>query len=89
VDRPGLELNYRQGYYAQSEAVRDLSARKSDIQSALLRTSDSAAVGITAKVDVVAGTPRGTLTAHLKLDPETLSLKAAAGGWNGKIEECC
>jgi len=87
VDRPGLELNYRQGYDAQSEAVHDLSARKSDLEAALFNPSGSAGVGITAKLDVVPGKPRATLTAHLKLDSETLSLKEVAGGWNGKIDE--
>jgi hypothetical protein len=87
VDRPGLDLNYRRGYYAQSEAIRDLSARKSDLESALMNPLGSAAVGITATIEVTTGSPRGTLTAHLKMDPASLSLKQVAGGFGGKVEE--
>lgn len=87
VDRSGLDLNYRQGYYAQTEAVQISSARKSDINSALLNPSGLNDVGITAKLDVLPGKPRATMTAHLKLDPQSLSIRQSPGGWSGKIEE--
>jgi hypothetical protein len=44
-------------------------------------------LGITAKLDLVPGRPRATLTAHLKLDPDALSIKESAAGWTGKIQE--
>jgi len=44
-------------------------------------------VGITARVDPIPGTPRGTLNIHLNLDPGTLSLQEKPGGWTGQIEE--
>ncbi len=87
VDRRGVDLNYRQGYYAQTEAVQISSTRKSDINSALLNPSGVNDVGITAKLDLTAGTPRATVTAHLKLDPQSLSIQRSPGGWRGKIEE--
>lgn len=87
VDRPGVSLNYRQGYYAQSETVRDLSARKSDLESALMDTGDSAGVGITARIEITPGRPRETITAYLKMEPESLSLTQTSGGWKGKVEE--
>ena len=87
VGRPGLELNYRQGYYARNDAVPDLLARKSDLESVLLNPQGSAAVGITASIDITPGNPRGTLTAHLKLSPESLSIKESPAGWTCKIEE--
>ncbi len=77
VDRPGLDLNYRQGYDAQTEAIRISSTRKSDMNSALLNPSGVNDVGITAKLDFVPGKPRGTLTAHLKPDPQSLSSSRA------------
>jgi len=88
LDRPGLvALNYRQGYYARSETAKDLSARKSDLESALLDSHDSAGVGITAKIEMTLGSSRGTINAHLRMDPESLSLTAAPGGWKGQVEE--
>jgi VWFA-related protein len=87
VDRPGLDLNYRQGYYAQTEAIRISLARKSDINSALLNPSGVNEIGITAKLDLAPGKLRAILTAHLKLDPQSLSIRQSPGGWTGKIEE--
>jgi hypothetical protein len=55
VDRPGLDLNYRQGYYAQSEAVQTQAARKSDLGSALLSPANLSGLGITAKLDLMPG----------------------------------
>jgi hypothetical protein len=87
VNRPGLDLNYRQGYYAQTETIQISSERKSDINSALLNPSGLIDVGITAKLDVLPGKPRATITAHLKLGPQSLSIRQSPGGWTGKIEE--
>jgi VWFA-related protein len=87
VDRPGLQLNYRRGYYAQNETVPNASARKSDLQAALLNPSGFADVGITARFDIVPGKPRGTLNAHLTLAPEPLSIKKTGAGYTGTVEE--
>jgi VWFA-related protein len=85
--RPGLQLFYRQGYYAGNVDLPDSSRDKGDLESALLNQVNSAAVGITARVSQVPGTPRGTLNMILNLDAGTLTLKAQASGWNGKAEE--
>jgi VWFA-related protein len=85
--RPGLQLFYRQGYYAGNVDVPDSSRDKGEMESSLLNQVNSAAVGITARVSQVQGTPRGTLNMILNLDPGTLSLKAQAGGWTGRVDE--
>jgi VWFA-related protein len=85
--KSGLELFYRQGYYAGNADLPDSSRDKGDIESSLLNQVNSAAVGITARVTQVQGTPQGTLNMVLNLDPATLSLKPQAAGWNGKVEE--
>jgi VWFA-related protein len=87
VDRPGLKLNHRQGYYAQSEAVADLVGKKVDLEAALLTPVDSTGVGITASFDVASASPRNILNAHLNLDPESLSMVKSGEGWAGQIEE--
>jgi VWFA-related protein len=87
VDMPGLDLNYRQGYYAQTEAIQISSARKSDLGSALLNPSGINDVGITAKLDLAPGKSRATVMTHLKLDPQSLSIRQSSDGWIGKIEE--
>jgi hypothetical protein len=87
VDRPGLDLNYRRGYLAETETVRDSKARKSDLAAALFNPVDTNGVGITANLDVTPGKPRSILNAHLRLDPAALSLRQNPGGWTGKVEE--
>jgi len=89
--RRGLQLSYRQGYYAGNtempDSAKDRSAG-SDLESALLNQADSKDVGITARIDsIVPGTPRGTVTFRVSLDPATFSLTEQAGGWIGNVEE--
>jgi hypothetical protein len=84
VDRPDLELNYRQGYLAQSEAMRDSAARKSHLAATLVNPLGETGVRITASIDVTPGKPRRILNAHLKLDPTALSIRESPGGWTGK-----
>jgi hypothetical protein len=84
VDRLGVRLFYRQGFYAGSTELPAASWQKSDkgeMESALLNRVDSTGIGITARVDAVAG------TIHLSLDPAGLSLTAEGSGWTGKVEE--
>jgi len=88
--RPGLQLYYRQGYYAgKTDVPADLGAKtdKDDVESALLNQMDSKGVGITARVEETPGDPRGTLNIGLNLDTATLSLKEQGSGWTGKVEE--
>ena len=87
ASRPGLELFYRQGYYAGSVDLPDSSRDEGHMESALLNQVNSAAVGITARVNQVQGIPQGTLNIVLNLDPGTLSLKEQAGGWTGRVDE--
>ncbi len=58
-----------------------------ELEASLLNQVDANGVGITATVDKVPGTPRGTLNIRLNLDPGTLSLKPQTSGWIGKVEE--
>ena len=87
VDRPGVQVNQRQGYYAQTEAVAELAGKKVDLEASLLSPVDSTEVGITAGFDIASASPRNILNAKLKLDPESLSMVKKGEGWAGQIEE--
>ena len=87
TNRPGLELSYRQGYYAGNVDLPDSSRDKGDLESSLLNQVNATAVGILARINPVQGTPRGTLNISLRLDSATLSLKEQPGKWTGKVEE--
>jgi VWFA-related protein len=83
VDRPGLELEYRQGYNAQTDSMHDLMARKTELDSVLVSPLDLTGLGIVAKID----TKGGSLTVHLRFEPKSLTVTETAGVWNGKVEE--
>lgn len=84
----GLQLFYRQGYYAgNTELDPSLTVKKAELESSLLNQVDSKGVGITARVDATPGTPRGKIDIRMNLDPTTLSLKEQGTGWTGRVEE--
>jgi hypothetical protein len=82
VDRPGLELNYRRGYYAQTDAMRDLAASKMELESALLSPLDLTGVSIMAGIEQKAD----ALLVHVKLSAESFTLARDAGVWTGRVE---
>jgi len=83
ANRPHLDLNYRRGYLAETDAMRDFAGRKSELDSALLNPLDLTGLGIVAKVEEKAG----NLTLHLRLDPKSLTVAQSAGLWKGQVEE--
>jgi VWFA-related protein len=90
--RPGVQLFYRQGYYAGTTELPSAKPENDEImETALLNPVNSRDVGITAKVDAVPGKPRGVLHIRLQLDPNTLSLRAKSGDAGnvetGRIDE--
>ncbi len=87
VDRPGVALNFRQGYYALDEPKIETSRKNSELSAALLNPVDSAAVGIVASLDRKPGSPRDMLNVKLRLDPDKLSMHESKAGQSGKVEE--
>jgi VWFA-related protein len=90
VAHAGLQLFYRQGYYAGSSELPGgavPSAHSGDLEAALMNQTNATGVGITARVEPKPGSPQGTLDIFLNVDPATLSLAQHGAGWIGKIEE--
>jgi VWFA-related protein len=89
VNRPGLELAYRQGYYAGDAETPppDPKHNWETLEAALLNQADAHDVGITAHVDVAPGRPRGVLSIRMNLDPRTVSLKEHNEGAAVKLDE--
>jgi VWFA-related protein len=75
VDRPGLELRYRQGYYAAPlEAKEQVSEQTADIVSALdLSSPDATLVVFDAKVSPPARNGKQEVTVDFLVDMSTLS----------------
>ncbi len=87
ANRRGLNLYYRQSYYAGNTELPDTPTQRGDLQAVLLNRVNSTGVGITSRIDTKPGTPRGTLTITLNLDPATVSLQQHGAGWAGRIDE--
>ncbi len=87
VDRPGLQLTHRLGYYAQREAVAEITTRKMELATVLLNPVDLAGVGISVTLDLTRTASGKVLNARLKLDADSLSIAKSAGGWTGLVEE--
>jgi VWFA-related protein len=91
VNRPGLQLSHRRGYYAgltdMPDPVTGKAHNAETMETALLNQIDSPAIGITARVEVAAGDSRSTLNLRMNLDVGTLSLKPEGEGWTGRVDE--
>jgi hypothetical protein len=91
VNRPGLQLSHRRGYYAgisdMPDPVTEKAHNAETLETALLNQIDSPAIGITARVDVAPGESRSTLNLRMNLDVGTLSLKARGEDWTGRVDE--
>jgi len=83
VDRPGVTLTYRHGYYAEDDAQRAGSHKKADLGAALLNPAGETGVGITVWIQP-AGT---TLDLTVNLAPSSLTVRAGNGGWLGQVDE--
>jgi VWFA-related protein len=87
VDRPGVSLNYRQGYFAVDEPKIDSSQKKLELSAALLNPADSTGVGIVASLELQPAKPRDQLAVRLRLDPDSLTMHESKAGRSGKVEE--
>ena len=90
VNRPGLQLSHRRGYYAgvtDMDPVTQKVHNAETMETALLNQIDSPAIGITARVDVAAGESHSTLNLRMNLDVATLSLKPKGEEWTGRVDE--
>jgi VWFA-related protein len=86
VNRHGLELRYRQGYYAGTGSNPDPARGKQELEAELLNPLDSSDIGIDAEVDLVEDASDRKLQIRVSLDPRTLTLQRSGEGWTGKID---
>jgi VWFA-related protein len=87
VDRPHVDLHYRQGYIAGAEHRMEQTQKKAELETAFLSPLESTGVGITMHVEPAPGKPRGTLRIRAVLDPATISLIEKGDRWNGKFDD--
>lgn len=86
VNRRGLDLRYRQGYFAGTDSAPAPAGKKQELEAELLNPLDATAVGIDARIDLVEGRAGRELRIRMSLDPRALTLKRTGNDRVGKID---
>jgi VWFA-related protein len=86
VDRPGVNVRYRKGYFALREPQQDEKTRKTEIANAVWSPLDSTAVGMNARVDLVDKPAPNTIHVFTQIDPANVTLTQNGDRWTGKLD---
>jgi hypothetical protein len=79
VDRPGVSLRYRSGYYDDATPTADEKAKEAAMREAVWSPLDATAVGLDAQFG-----PNGAL--RLRIDARSLVLEQRDGRWAGQLD---
>ncbi len=86
VDRPGVNVRYRKGYFAMRDVKQDEKTRKSQLNSAVWSPLDATAIGLNARVDLIEKPEPNTINVFAQMDPGTLRLEQKNNRWVGKLD---
>lgn len=86
VDRPGLDVRYRKGYFALRPADRTAAGRKQDIRAAVWSPLESTAIAINARVDLLDQPPPQAVNVYVQIDPSTVSFKKEGDRWKAQLD---
>ena len=85
VDRSGLNVRYRKGYFDQPPAPQDPKLRRTELNDAVWSPIDASALGM-----VVGMTPnprdRSKIDVFVKIDAKSISLEPQADHWQGRLD---
>ena len=82
LDRSGLNLRYRKGYFDLAEQPQDENARRAGLRDAVWSPIDATAMGLTLEV-----TPsRNSLELYAKIDPASIHLEPQGNRWEGRLD---
>ena len=85
VERKGVHLRYRKGFFDLPELPQDEKARKTELADAAWSPLDAAGIGIAAKI-VPSKTKPGSLEIVLAIDSSQVSLQQQAEHWRGRVD---
>jgi len=84
VERGGVKLRYRKGYFDLPEAPQDDATRKRELADAVWSPIDATALGLLAQVQP--GSKRGTVDIAVKIDHTGVSLQSQQDRWVGRLD---
>jgi VWFA-related protein len=85
IERKGVHLRYRKGFFDLPELPQDEKARKTELADAAWSPLDASGIGIAAKI-VPSKTKPGSLEIVLVIDSMQVSLQQQAEHWVGRLD---
>jgi VWFA-related protein len=85
VERKGVHLRYRKGFFDLPELPQDEKARKTELADAAWSPLDASGIGIAAKI-VPSKTKPGSLEIVLAIDSTEVSLERQSEHWVGRLD---
>jgi hypothetical protein len=86
VDRPGVDVRYRKGYFAMRGVPQDEKTRKSQMVSAVWSPLDATAVGLNARVDIIDKPAPNTVNVFAQMNSATIKLEQKNDRWVGRLD---
>ncbi len=85
VERKGVHLRYRKGFFDLPELPQDAQARKAELDDAAWSPLDARGIGIAARI-VPSTTKPGSLEVVLVIDSTQVSMEKQADRWVGSLD---
>ncbi|HEV2688001.1 MAG TPA: VWA domain-containing protein, partial [Bryobacteraceae bacterium] len=87
VNRPGVEVRYRQGYFALKDDLHSDQQRRQELADALWSPLDATAIPLIMRLEPVDQPEPGLLRAYLAADIHSLTIEQQGNGhWLGSVD---
>ncbi len=86
VNRPGVSLRYRKGYFDLAEQPQDDKSRKRELRDAVFSPIDATEVPIAVMVKATDQPKTNSLLITMQIDPKGFKLQEQDGRWTGKVD---
>jgi hypothetical protein len=86
VNRPGLDVRYRKGYFAFKPSDNGDKTRGDQIRAAVWSPIESTAVAMNARVDFIEQPQPHTVNVFVQIDPGTIGFRKEGDRWKANID---
>jgi len=85
VDRSGVDVRFRKGYFAMRPAAQTADSRRRDMRAAVWSPLYSTAIPVAARVDFIDETQK-TINVFIQLDSSTVSFRKDGDRWKAVLD---